>query len=132
MNLFICRTIFQVYYAGILIKNKNIKDVMLAYLSEGLSDREKNVLSCCGINRIVVIEGSNPYKRLLKQIWFLNYLKRITKKQSVSLYFSSIDDPFIQAIISKISLEMYIRLMMEPLIIYKIQFSMSRQKEIYL
>ncbi|EJO0196619.1 hypothetical protein NQT58_000898 [Escherichia coli] len=101
MNLFICRTIFQVYYAGILIKNKNIKDVMLAYLSEGLSDREKNVLSCCGINRIVVIEGSNPYKRLLKQIWFLNYLKRITKKQSVSLYFSSIDDPFIQAIISK-------------------------------
>ncbi|AUS66060.1 hypothetical protein CXP54_10900 [Escherichia albertii] len=100
MNLFICRTIFQAYYARVLIKAKSIKDVMFVYLSEELSDREKNVLSCSGIDYIV-IGGSHSYKRLLKQIWLLNYLYRVTKKQSVDFYFSSIDDPFIQTIISR-------------------------------
>ncbi|EHQ8142855.1 hypothetical protein KSS59_004135 [Escherichia albertii] len=100
MNLFICRTIFQAYYARVLIKAKSIKEVMFVYLSEELSDREKNVLSCSGIDYIV-IGGSHSYKRLLKQIWLLNYLYRVTKKQSVDFYFSSIDDPFIQTIISR-------------------------------
>lgn len=102
MNLFICRTIFQVYFSSVIIEHKKIKDVVFVYLSEGYSDRVRTIL--CKYTDAHYIVGGNGYtSRVLSQIKLIRALKRMLESKDVehNIFFSSIDDPFIHTIISK-------------------------------
>lgn len=103
MNLFICRTVFQAYYASIIIKKKGIDNVKFFYLSDKYTEREAKVVSdYC--SDCIVVSDKNKTIKLLKQILMLFKISRMHKKNKGdewNLYFSSIDDPFIQTIISR-------------------------------
>lgn len=104
MHLFICRTIFQVYYANIIIKSENIENVHLIYLTHKLSAREKYTLSDSGLS-YQVIDGSNFLIRLYKQIRLIKSLHKLTSTEHLNLYVASIDDLYIHTIISKVPFE---------------------------
>ena len=101
MNIFICRTIFQVYYAKTIITEKKIEDVFFVYLAEEMNEREFFVLEKY-IGEYNVIDGNGQLLRLLRQVKLLLLLKKIFKKNygDLNLFFSSIDDLFIQTILS--------------------------------
>lgn len=106
MNLFICRTIFQAYFASVIIKRKGIKDVVFIYLSEGCSDRERTILTKY-IDKYYIVSGDGFISRIRSQLKAVAFLKKCMriKNESNDIYFSSIDDPFIHTIISKFNFD---------------------------
>ncbi|WP_323936680.1 glycosyltransferase family 52 [Aeromonas caviae] len=106
MNLFICRTIFQVYFASVIIERKGIKDVVFVYLSEGCSDRERTILTKY-IDNYYIVSGDGFISRFLSQLKMVAFLKKCMKikRKNYNIFFSSIDDPFIHTIISKFNFD---------------------------
>jgi beta-galactosamide-alpha-2,3-sialyltransferase len=101
MNFFICRTIFQVYYASLIIKKNKIRNVCFVYLSEEFNERERFVLKNY-IGEYYLVKGSNQLSRTLSQLVLLLSLKKKRKENNGkhNVFFASIDDLFIQTIIS--------------------------------
>ncbi|MNX77872.1 Glycosyltransferase family 52 [compost metagenome] len=106
MNLFICRTIFQAYFASVIIERKGIKDVVFIYLSEGCSDRERTIITKY-IDKYHIVSGDSFISRIRSQLKVVAFLKKCmrVKTESYNIFFSSIDDPFIHTIISKFSFD---------------------------
>ncbi|QKJ87768.1 Glycosyltransferase family 52 [Paramixta manurensis] len=101
MNVFVCRTIFQAYYADIIIKRKELSDIIFIYLADGFSERERSVLSCLSVT-CHIVDGASQFSRLWSQLKTLLFLRKKIKKYNgkKNIYFASIDDLFIQTILS--------------------------------